>query len=88
MNYEDLLVIGFMLLHGAAFLSVIRWLGYFMMARNQLGDAREQTKEKERKARLPALIFAVLLYSVTSSPRRAARALAGGNMSNRRARRP
>ena len=61
MNYEDLLVIGFMLLHGAAFLSVIRWLGYFMMARNQLGEAGEQTRAKERKARLPALIFAALL---------------------------
>lgn len=61
MNYVDLLVTAFILLHGAAFISVMIWIGRFLVVRNQIGDAQEAAREKERKARIPALAFSILL---------------------------
>ncbi len=61
MNYVDFLVIAFVLLHAATIIAVMFWLGRFMIVRNQVGDDLIRSREKERKARIPALILVGIL---------------------------
>ena len=61
MNRVDLLVAGFVLLHLATFVSVMVWVSRWLALRNASNERYERVKQQERRARIPALILAVVL---------------------------
>ena len=63
MSYVDLLVIGFVLLHIVTIITVMVWVGRYMMVRSQVGNDLDRAREKERKARIPALILVGILVA-------------------------